>query len=279
MSKLRLRTPISYYGGKQKLAARIVSLIPRHNLYCEPFVGGAAIFFAKKPSPVEVINDTNGELINFYKVTKEDFVSLEKEIRVSLHSRDLHRKASVVYNNPDMFSEIKRAWAVWILSTQGFSGMLDSNWGYDITGNTTSKKINTKKDGFTRMLAIRLQRCQLECADALYVIGSRDTPESFFYCDPPYYNSDCGHYDGYSEQDYEELLYLLSKIQGKFLLSSYPSPLLERYTNEHGWQKWSGNSKVSVNAKGGDQKTKTEVLVANYPIGEQLKIIEDNFWG
>lgn len=116
MTKLKLRTPISYYGGKQKLAKRIVSVFP-HALYCEPFIGGATVFFAKEPSQVEVINDTNKELMNFYRVAKEDFTSLEKEIRISLHSRDLHRKASVIYNNPDMFSEIKRAWAVWLTSS------------------------------------------------------------------------------------------------------------------------------------------------------------------
>lgn len=270
MNNIRLRTPISYYGGKQKLASRIVSIIPRHKLYCEPFLGGAAIFFAKRPSEVEVINDTNRELMNFYQTVKEDFISLEAEIRTSLHSRDLHRKAWLIYNNPDMFDRIKRAWAVWILSTQSFAGMLDGSWGFDITANTTTKKINTKRDGFTKMFALRLQRCQLECADALYVIESRDTEDSFFYCDPPYFNSDLGHYDGYSERDYENLLNLLSKIKGKFLLSSYPSPILQRYTKKNGWQKWSTNSKVSVNAKGGDQKTKTEMLVANYPIGEQM---------
>lgn len=272
MSKLRLRTPISYYGGKQKLAATIVSLIPRHTLYCEPFLGGAAVFFAKKPSEVEVINDTNKELINFYRMAKDDSVSLEKEVRISLHSRDMHRKASVIYNNPDMFSDIKRAWAVWVLSTQSFSSQLDSSWGFDKAGNNTTQKINSKKEGFTEELAIRLQNCQIECADALYFIGSRDTANCF-YCDPPYYNSDCGHYDGYSEHDYESLLYLLSKIRGKFLLSSYPSSLLERYTKDRAWHKWSINQKVSVNNKAGNQKMKTEMLVANYAISEQLKVI------
>ncbi|GAA0881830.1 DNA adenine methylase [Sphingobacterium siyangense subsp. cladoniae] len=272
MHTIRLRTPISYYGGKQKLASRIISLIPRHTLYCEPFIGGAAIFFAKRPSEIEVINDTNGELINFYRTVKEDFSALEAEISTSLHSRDLHRKASLIYNNPDMFDRVKRAWAVWILSTQSFAGILDGTWGFDLSKNTTTKKINTKRHGFTRTFAQRLQHCQLECADALYVIASRDTPESFFYCDPPYFNSDLGHYDGYTEKDYEDLLNLLSGIKGKFLLSSYPSPILKRFTKKYGWQKWSINQKISVNAKAGNQKTKTEVLVANYPIGQQLAV-------
>ncbi|MDX3916978.1 MAG: DNA adenine methylase [Pseudosphingobacterium sp.] len=262
----RLRTPITYYGGKQTLAPKILSLIPKHVLYCEPFIGGGAVFFGKRPSEVEVINDTNRELINFYRVVKEDFVSLEKEIRITLHSRDLYRKATVINSNPDMFSEIKRAWAIWVLSSQSFSARLDGSWGYDLSSGHMPSSLTNKKRRFTEKLAIRLQNCQIECADALYIIQSRDTPNSFFYCDPPYFNSDMGHYDGYSEQDYENLLRLLSAIKGKFLLSSYPSQLLDRYTQENGWERWSVDLLVSVNAKEGNQKTKTEVLTANYPI-------------
>lgn len=266
MGKLNLKTPISYYGGKQKLATKIIELIPKHTLYCEPFLGGAAVFFAKQASNVEVINDTNKELINFYKVVQNDFVGLEKEIRISLHSRDLHRKASVIYNHPDMFSEIKRAWAVWVLSAQSFSAQLDASFGYDKGKNTTTKKIINNRDRFTEEMAIGMQNVCLESADALYVIKSRDTEESFFYCDPPYFNSDCGHYDGYSEQDFENLLKLLSGIKGKFLLSSYPSPLLMTYAKANGWHMWSVETGVSINNKSGYQKRKIEVLTANYPI-------------
>ncbi len=261
---INLKTPISYYGGKQKLASKILSLIPEHRLYCEPFLGGAAVFFAKQQSDVEVLNDTNRELINFYKVVQQDFVSLEKEVRISLHSRDLHRKASVIYNHPDMFSDIKRAWAVWVLSTQSFSSQLDSSFGYDKARNTTTKKIINNRDRFTEEMAIRLQNVQLESADALYVTKSRDSAGSFFYFDPPYFNSDCGHYDGYSLDDFERLLKAASELQGKFLLSSYPSPVLSDYVKQFGWQQWSVEQDVSVNAKGGYRKRKVEVLTWNY---------------
>lgn len=266
MGKINLKTPISYYGGKQKLATKIISLIPEHVLYCEPFLGGAAVFFAKEPSKVEVINDTNKELINFYRMVQTEFVGLEKEIRISLHSRDLHRKASVIYNHPDMFSEIKRAWAVWVLSSQSFAGQLDSSFGFDLSKNTATKKIINNRDRFTEEMAIRLQNVNLEAADALYVIKSRDTDNSFFYCDPPYFNSDCGHYDGYSIDDFESLLKTLANIKGKFLLSSYPSPILMKYANEHKWNVWSVEQEVTINKKAGYIKRKIEVLTANYPI-------------
>lgn len=262
---LTMKTPITYYGGKQKLAKYILPLLPEHVLYCEPFAGGAAIFFAKQPSDVEVLNDTNRELINFYKVVQNDFTSLEKEIQITLHSRDLHRKASVIYNNPDMFSELKRAWALWVLSSQGFAGQLDSSWGYDVSKNTMPKRLENKREAFTLGLAVRLQQVQLECADALYIIKSRDTVNSFFYVDPPYFNSNMGHYDGYSIDDYKALLNLLSSIKGLFLLSSYPSNLLKEYVDKFGWHTKSFEGKVSV-SKSTRQKIKIEMLIANYDL-------------
>lgn len=261
-----LRTPISYYGGKQKLAATIVKMLPAHKLYCEPFIGGAAVLFAKEKSLVEVINDTNAELINFYKVCKNRFHELQSLVRVTLHSRELHDDAWIIYNKPQLFDEVRRAWAVWVLSTQSFSAALDGSWGFDKSDNTTSVKINNKKEQFTEDLAIRLQTVQVECADALYIIKSHDTADSLFYCDPPYFNSDCGHYDGYSKEDFEQLLKTLSEIKGKFLLSSYPSDILKQYVKANGWHQWSTETGVSVNNKSGYQKRKVEVLTANYKL-------------
>ena len=261
-----MKTPITYYGGKQKMAHIIVPLIPEHKLYCEPFAGGAAIFFAKEQSELEVLNDTNRELINFYQVAKNDFTSLEKEVRITLHSRDLHRRASTIYNNPDMFTNIERAWALWALSSQSFSSQLDNSWGYDKTRNQLVKKINNARDNFTEKLAIRLQNVSIECADACYIIRSRDTENSFFYCDPPYYNANMGHYDGYSLNDYKELLETLSKIKGKFLLSSYPSDVLGEYVAQSSWYTKSFDMRVSVNASNAKNQRKIEVLTANYEI-------------
>jgi DNA adenine methylase len=89
--------------------------------------------------------------------------------------------------------------------------------------------------------------------------------DSFFYSDPPYFNSNCGHYDGYSREDFDALLRLKSRLQGKFLLSSYDSDLLQQYVKEYGWHQVKIEQGVSVN-KGYGGKKKIEVLTANYPI-------------
>lgn len=271
MKRKRLRPPLTYYGGKQTLAPLIISLIPPHVLYAEPFTGGGAVFFRKPASTVEVLNDTNGELMNFYKVIRDDFRRLQMAIRRTLHSRDAFRQATVIYGNPDMFDEVRRAWAVWVLCAQSFASKMNGPWGYDKTNNTTSKRIANKRDNFRSHYLNRLRMVQLEHADALYIIQGRDTKDAFFYCDPPYFNSNMGHYKGYTEADFKALLRLLSSIKGKFLLSSYPSDILDKYAKKYGWQSRRIEKYVTVNAKGGNPKKKTEVLTANYPIEEKNK--------
>jgi len=274
---MELKTPLSYYGGKQNLLTTILPLIPPHVTYVEPFVGGGAIFWNKPPSEVEVINDTNRELINFYEVTQNDFVDLEKYIRITLHSRSQHNDANVIYHNPHLFSRIQRAWAVWVLAIQSFSGMLDGSWGYDRSSNTMGTKIQHKREGFTIRHAMRLQNVQIECTDALRIIRSRDSADTFVYGDPPYFNSDCGHYDGYSREDFERLLATLGELEGKFLLSSYPSDILQSYTRKYGWSSRHLEQTVTVAVgMGAPAKKKIEMLTANYdldnPSGQVLRL-------
>lgn len=272
--KMKARTPLTYYGGKQTLAPLIVSLMPEHVLYAEPFTGGGAVFFHKPPSVAEVLNDTNGELMNFYQVTRDHFLPLQKMIKRTLHCRNSYRQAEVIYHNPDLFDEVRRAWAVWVICAQGFASKMDGPFGFDKTANTTSKRIANKRLNFTEQYTSRLEHVQIECADALYVISSRDHEGAFFYCDPPYVGSNCGHYKGYTEADYEALLSLLSGIKGKFLLSSYPSDLLKAFTEKFKWHSMTRDMLVTVNVKSGNQKVKTETLTANYPLplkGTDLK--------
>ena len=256
-----MKAPLTYYGGKQQLAKFIIDRIPPHRIYCEPFCGGAAIFFRKPPSPVEILNDTNREMVNFYKVVQREFAALEAELAITLHSRDQHRKAEVIYQNPDMFSEVKRAWAIWVLANEGFGGMLDGSFGYCRSGSHTKKIIN-KRDSLTYDYAIRLENVQLESTDAIRIIKSRDTGETFHYCDPPYFNSDCGHYEGYSRENFEDLLKTLESIEGRFILSSYPSDLLKEYTEKNNWN----CIPIEMGKAMGKNSKKTEVLTANYPI-------------
>jgi DNA adenine methylase len=261
-----MKTPLSYYGGKQLLAKTILGLFPPHQVYCEPFLGGAAVFFAKEPSKVEIVNDTNGELINFYEVLKRDYTALEKEVDISLHSRKLHKHAQGVYENPELFDRIKRAWAVWMLANSSYGNILDGGFCYDKTTGGTTKKLANKRLNFTGEYAIRLQNTQIESGDALKIIRSRDSAEAFFYCDPPYVGADQGHYVGYTQEDFVGLLGLLETVKGKFLLSSFRNKALTEAIERNGWHSFEIKMYCPMTNKLGKTRKKIEVFTANYPI-------------
>lgn len=230
-----MKTPISYYGGKQTMLKHILPLIPTHKVYTESFCGGAAVLFAKKPANAEIINDLNMDLYIFYYVAKTAYPELKMEIEKTLHCRDLHIHAAHILNYGKLFTPAQNAWAVWALCKMSFASMLDGSFGYDFTGSMP-KKLSNAKDDFTEYLCRRLDNVTIENRDALDVISCYDTPETFHFVDPPYVNSDCGHYEGsFNERNLECLLQLLSKIKGKFMLTMFPLPMIEEYANQNGW--------------------------------------------
>lgn len=261
-----MKTPITYYGGKQSLAKKIISLFPKHHLYCEPFAGGLAVLFAKEKSAVEVVNDKDWRVVNFFKVLKTKYDELNKLVQETPHSRSCHEKASHIMNNPLIFSDVERAWAVWASCNMGFGSMIDASWGYARKKNSCELKLNNKRADFPQELSHRLDVVQIECRDAVKVIKSRDTETSFFYIDPPYINTDCGHYAGYTEANFRELLITLTEIKGKFLLSSFPSDILNEFIKKNSWKTIEIDKPLCMSAKTNSGKRKIEVLTANYSI-------------
>lgn len=260
------KTPISYYGGKQNMLSHILPLIPDHTIYTEAFFGGGAVFFAKAPAPSETINDINNMVVNFYEVAKTDFGALKSKIEATPFSRASYTVALSIYRMPHLFDRLQQAWAFYIGTNMGFSCQIGS-WGYDKYGKQVKKLLN-KKLAFDREIFDRLENVQVEHNDAVKVIESRDAPDAFHYVDPPYFNSCQSFYSGYTETDYTDLLESLSRVKGKFLLSSYPSEILEAHIKKNGWHSKKFNKPLSAKkgAAGKSRGRKTEVLTANYPI-------------
>ncbi|MDR1325534.1 MAG: DNA adenine methylase, partial [Treponema sp.] len=194
------------------------------------------------------------------------FASLEKEITLSLHSRKKRHQAQVIYENPDMFDRVKRAWAVWMLANASYGGTLDGGFGYDRTTGCYSKKLANKRDNFSRDYAERLRHVQLECCDAPRIIHSCDTEDTFFYIDPPYVGAVQGHYSGYTQQDFDALLKLLESIKGKFLLSSYRNTALKEVSERNGWYTLEFRMPSPMTHGRKNPRKKIEALTANYPI-------------
>lgn len=263
---MTIKAPISYYGGKQRLASFITTLIPPHNVYVEPFFGGGAVFWAKNPSISEVINDLNDSLINFYRVLKYRYDELAEMLDETFHSRSQHVEARKIYRDETVSDELLRAWALFVQTNGSFAHKICGGYRFDRAGSSSksyNNKINAVKN--QTFYRDRLQNVNIECQDAIKVIQSYDTPDTFFYCDPPYIDSDCGHYKGYTAEDYARLLKCLSEVKGKFILSSYPDPILDSFVRRFGWTQQEKKYKVSVNNRAGvEPKTKTEVITLNF---------------
>lgn len=265
------KTPITYYGGKLNMVATILPLIPKHRIYTESFFGGGAVFFAKEKAESETINDTNNMVVNFYEVVKTDFDSLKTKIEATLFSRASYSVAHMIYRMPHLFDKIQQAWAFYIGTNMGFSCQIGS-WGYDKYGKRV-KAFQNKKLLFNQQMFERLENVQIENTDALKVIQSRDTGDAFHYVDPPYIDSNQGHYGGYHLGDYKKLLETLSSVKGKFILSSYPSEILAEYTLKNGWYTLVFDKPLSARKaeEGKSRKRKIEVLTANFPIEIKTK--------
>lgn len=262
MTRPRLKTPISYYGGKQTMLKYIIPLIPKHTVYTEAFAGGCAVLFGKEKADCEVINDLNKELINFYQVAQKQYDELKAEIDGSLHSRDQHTHARHIMTHPQFFTPVQRAWAVWIGSKLGFASMLDGTFGYDRSGTTTLKLFNAK-DQFTEMICQRLSQVIIESEDGCNVIQRYDCPEAFHFVDPPYVNSDCGHYIGlFNEQNLEELLTILSKVEGKFMLTMFPHDLIRSFVSQFGWKIHTIERQITASKT--SRRRQEEWMVVNY---------------
>ena len=260
------KTPITYYGGKINLLKEILPLIPEHKIYTEPFFGGGAVFFAKKPAVSEVINDTNAMVVTFFEVCKTDFEKLKAKVQATPFSRATYSVAVAIYRMPHLFNKIQQAWAFYVGTNMGFSTTIGS-WGYDRYGKRV-RAFRNKTMRFNESIVKRLEQVQIEHNDAIKVIESRDAPDAFHYVDPPYIDVHQGHYDGYTREDYRRLLSTLVGINGKFLLSSYPNDILTEFTQQHRWytRRFDKPLSASKMSQGGTRKRKVEVLTANYPI-------------
>lgn len=270
MAEQTRKPPVAYYGGKQRMLSHILPLIPKHKTYVEPFFGGGAVFFAKEQSEVEIINDKNDSVTNFFEVLKNNYKVLCKQIDATLHSRSTQKLASSILYNPKFKNKIKKAWAFWVMCNMSYGSNPTKNAGfaYDRMGSVT-KKIRNAKKRFLENYEHRMNHVEIENWDALRVIQSRDFSDAFFYIDPPYINTEQGVYAGYTEEDYIALLDVLVKIKGKFLLSGYPSEILDKYAKKHGWKMKSIDQMLRVTKLKKYSDRKTEVLCANYDFDKQ----------
>lgn len=271
-----MRTPITYYGGKQKLASFILGMIPAHRIYVEPYFGGGAVFFAKGKSYLEVINDINDKLITFYEVcqSEELFPLLMTKVYETLHSESSYQKAYSFWKDPDKCNgnKVDLAWAVWLVTNMSFSGSPSGGWKWDngTAGSHSGIVMDHYRQEFSGWIHDRLKNVQISCRDALTVIEQRDREETFFFLDPPYPGCEQKHYKGFTFEHFEQLLEKLTTVKGKFLLCNFHSDMLQQYVDKFGWNMSVKDLPMQVANFKGNSRRKQEVIVCNYKMEPKL---------
>jgi DNA adenine methylase len=185
MSNYPLRPALRYYGSKWNMAPWIVSFFPKHEIYVEPYGGGAAVLLQKPIVRVELYNDLDGRVVNFFKVLREQPDELVRLIALTPTARaemDVAKEQS-----PDPLEDARR---LYVLSWQSINGATDpsqSFWRRTLRTHADlhSKYFITHLENLIRV-AWRMANVQIENRDALEIIASFDTSEALLYVDPPY---------------------------------------------------------------------------------------------
>lgn len=277
----KLTHPLKWWGGKSYLAKRIIDLMRPHLHFVEPYFGGGAVLLEKDPEGVsEVMNDIDGELMNFWRVLRSetDYRDFQRIISATPFSQPLWDDVKIASEDflrgdfpESLADEIDRAVWFFVRCRQSRAGQGQSP--APITRNRTRRGMNEQVSAWLSAVEglpaihARLKRVLILCRDALDVIRQQDGPKTLFYLDPPYLPQTRVSQDAYQHDmnDWDHILLLkqLSKIQGQFLLSGYPSTLYDAFAAEHGWR--CETIQIPNHAAGGRTKRQmTECVWMNY---------------
>jgi DNA adenine methylase len=242
----RLRAPFQYFGGKGNMLAKLLPLLPSHKVYVEPFCGAASLFFAKQPSPVEVLNDLNEDVVNVFRVlqNKETHEELRFRLMHTPYARSEFVRAIEMLKQKDL-TPVDRAWAFMVRQNMGFSGNIRasggtwsrafiSNQGFADTCNKWLMRLSMLDAWRWRLMTV-----QIDCRDALEVICYWDSPDTLFYVDPPYVTETRKTLGAYAHEmtaeQHEALVELLLGIKGKAVVSGYEHSLHSPFA-QAGWK-------------------------------------------
>jgi DNA adenine methylase len=261
--------PFGWYGGKFSHLDWLLPLLPPCHHYCEPFGGSAAVLLNRPPSPVETYNDLDGEVANFFRVLREQKNSLVEAIGLTPFSRE---EFAVACRLDPQVSALERARRFYVRARQVRTGLAQTA----SLGRWANCK-NTSRAGMSGVIsrwlgavedlpaiAERLLRVQIENRPAIDVIRLYDSPQTLFYCDPPYVHETRGDSSAYgyemTDAQHAELAEILNHAKGKVALSNYQCALMDKLYPHSRWRKTFSGPRTNHATKG----KRVEVLWTNY---------------
>lgn len=262
-----------WYGGKFSHLNWLLPLLPKCCHYCEPFAGSGAVLINREPSPIETYNDIDGDVVNFFRVLRDNHEELIRVISLTPYSREEYYHA--IHSESSEISDVERArmFYIKVMMSRMSKSYLSSigSWAYakDSSASGMSGRVSRYLHGVSRLedVAKRLLRVQIENRPAIDLIKLHDRPTTLFYCDPPYVHATRTSRKVYSNEmddsQHIELYNLLNDCTSMVAVSGYDHPLMDELFDPGKWFKTFGKAKSNYNYK----NTRTEVLWTNYDPG------------
>lgn len=252
------RPALRYHGAKWRLARWIIPQLPGHKLYCEPFGGSGAVLLRKPRSNLEVYNDLDGEVVNFFRVIRDEPVRLIQAIKLTPFAKAEWELS--FEHDPDPLERARRFYIRSYMSIAGPTAQSSTGWrrqkvlsrGANGESKRTPAAITFAKTEHLHQVADRLRGVTIECDKALEIIRRYDSPETVFYCDPPYVPETRGHWKRHAylhemdEEDHRYLALLLERIEGMAIISGYRCALYDELYED--WQR--GDKRTRINGPG-----------------------------
>jgi DNA adenine methylase len=242
-------------GGKSKLRKTIIEMIPEHTCYIELFFGAGWVYFGKEKSKVEVINDIDRELINLFKMIKHHAPEIERQLDYEFSGRDIFEEYK--HCTLEYLTEIHRAVRFLYLITQSFAGK-GGNYGY---GTNTKPSPQIFYKNVLQELKERLRNTYVENLSFEKIIDKYDREYSFFFCDPPYWET-AGYGNSFGEKEHLLLRDKLKSIKGKFLVTINDHPQIREWYKGFNIKEVGVNYSISRQDKA--RKEYAELIITNY---------------
>jgi DNA adenine methylase len=271
--KVAIEIPVlKYPGSKWNISDWIISSMPPHKAYLEPFFGGGAVFFSKEPVGYETINDINSDVTNLFKVIRERPDELSWLVDVTPYSRKEFLEAH--HNRPE--NELERARVFLVKCWQGFGSRLSSRpgWSCEIKPGAKQNSIVgrwNKVPEAIQLVTGRLKNAQIENMDAVTLIKRYRREDILIYADPPYVmeSRTGGKYYSHemTNEQHIRLLEVLNQHPGPVLISGYESDLYQEHLEE-----WTIKKIQATTEKG---QVRTEILWINKTALERIESAAD----
>lgn len=236
-------SPFGYYGSKLRVAARVLADLPPHNAWVEAFCGSAALTLAKTPAPIEIINDVDGEIVNFFRQLRAHWRAMKRQLLLTPYSREEFLYAR---NREKGITDIERARRFFITAMMAINGSFGKKaGGFSFSNSYTRRGMEARVSRWTAAvhdldrIVERLRSVRVEHRNALHLIKDfGDRPASLIYLDPPYLAKRVQGYDhdAWPAAKHAALLDALNAMRCMILISGYSSPLYhEHLSRTRGW--------------------------------------------